>query len=191
MESMPVQIGARVHSFTDPTGLLSDCHRRVEMFLGMLGAAANKLEEGSNDETRRLLESALHYFAHAAPKHTADEEESLFPRMRRLSKPEITSALETLASLEEEHRWAEPLHAEVEQVGKKYLTGATLSPDEVAGFRQSVARLAAMYANHIRVEENLVFPLAARLLPAADKAEIAREMASRRDVDLNAAAKSE
>ncbi len=188
---MPVQIGARVHSFTDPTGLLSDCHRRVEMFLGMLGAAANKLEEGSNDETRRLLESALHYFAHAAPKHTADEEESLFPRMRRLSKPEITSALETLASLEEEHRWAEPLHAEVEQVGKKYLTGATLSPDEVAGFRQSVARLAAMYANHIRVEENLVFPLAARLLPAADKAEIAREMASRRDVDLNAAAKSE
>jgi hemerythrin-like domain-containing protein len=191
MESMPVQIGARVHSFTDPTGLLSDCHRRVEMFLGMLGAAANKLEEGSNDETRRLLESALHYFAHAAPKHTADEEESLFPRMRRLSKPEITSALETLASLEEEHRWAEPLHAEVEQVGKKYLTGATLSPDEVAGFRQSVARLAAMYANHIRVEEDLVFPLAARLLPAADKAEIAREMASRRDVDLNAAAKSE
>ena len=30
---MPVQIGAQSHSFSDPTGLLSDCHRRIEMFL--------------------------------------------------------------------------------------------------------------------------------------------------------------
>ena len=35
---MPVQIGAQTHNFTDPTGLLSDCHRRVEMFLGTLVA---------------------------------------------------------------------------------------------------------------------------------------------------------
>jgi hypothetical protein len=33
---MPVQIGAKAHSFSDPTGLLSDCHRRIEMFLGSL-----------------------------------------------------------------------------------------------------------------------------------------------------------
>ncbi len=30
---MPVQIGAQAHNFSDPTGLLSDCHRRIEMFL--------------------------------------------------------------------------------------------------------------------------------------------------------------
>lgn len=186
---MPVQIGAKVHSFTDPMGLLSDCHRRVEMFLGMLESAANKLRGGSQDETRQLLESALHYFAHAAPKHTADEEESLFPRMRQLSQPEVKSALETLAGLEQDHRWAEPLHAEVEQVGRKYLARETLSLNEVEIFRESVARLAAMYRNHIRVEEELVFPLAARLLPESDKAAIAREMARRRDIDLNASAK--
>jgi hypothetical protein len=28
---MPVQIGAKAHTFSDPTGLLSDCHRRIEM----------------------------------------------------------------------------------------------------------------------------------------------------------------
>jgi len=27
---MPVQIGAVIHNFSDPTGLLSDCHRRIE-----------------------------------------------------------------------------------------------------------------------------------------------------------------
>jgi hypothetical protein len=29
---MPVQIGAKTQNFTDPTGLLSDCHRRIEMY---------------------------------------------------------------------------------------------------------------------------------------------------------------
>jgi hypothetical protein len=37
---MPVQIGAKTHNFTDPTGLLSDCHRRIEMFMGTLEAVA-------------------------------------------------------------------------------------------------------------------------------------------------------
>lgn len=33
---MPVQIGAPGYNFSDPTGLLSDCHRRIEMFLRVL-----------------------------------------------------------------------------------------------------------------------------------------------------------
>jgi hypothetical protein len=66
---MPVQIGAKTHNFTDPTGLLSDCHRRVEMFLGTLEAVANVIDRPATEETRRALESALRYFAQAAPKH--------------------------------------------------------------------------------------------------------------------------
>ena len=40
------------------------------------------------EETRVALESALRYFREAAPKHTADEEESLFPRLRQMHLPE-------------------------------------------------------------------------------------------------------
>ena len=180
---MPVHIGEKVHSFSDPTGLLSDCHRRVEMFLGMLEAAANNLKGGTREEVTGPLESALHYFAHAAPKHTADEEESLFPRMRRLSEPEVISTLQKLFELEQDHRWADPLHAGVERLGRKYLAGQALSPEEIGLFAESVARLTAMYKDHIRLEEDLVFPLAARLLSDSDKAEIAREMATRRNLD--------
>ena len=50
---MPVQIGAKAHNFTDPTGLLSDCHRRVEMFLGALGAVAEVIDRPANEETTR------------------------------------------------------------------------------------------------------------------------------------------
>ena len=35
---MPVQIGTETHNFSDPTGLLRDCHRRIEMFLGHAGS---------------------------------------------------------------------------------------------------------------------------------------------------------
>lgn len=181
---MPVQIGTKTHNFTNPTGLLSDCHRRVEMFLGALGAVAEVIDRPATEETRRALGSALRYFGQAAPKHTADEEQSLFPRLRQMHDPEIESALSRLEQLEEEHRWAAPLHADVERLGAQYLSTGSLSSSEVEVFRKGVSSLASMYKQHISVEDELVFPLAARLLSDADKSAIADEMASRRRVSL-------
>lgn len=181
---MPVQIGTKTHNFADPTGLLSDCHRRVEMFLGALGAVAEVIDRPATEETHRALGSALHYFGQAAPKHTADEEQSLFPRLRQMHDPEIESAFSRLEQLEEEHRWAAPLHAEVERLGAQYLSTGSLSSSEVDVFRKAVASLASMYKRHIGVEGELIFPLAARLLTDADKSAIADEMASRRRVRL-------
>jgi iron-sulfur cluster repair protein YtfE (RIC family) len=155
---MPVQIGTKTHNFTDPTGLLSDCHRRIEMFLGTLTAVAELVDRPPTNETSRALESALRYFGQAAPKHTADEEESLFPRLRQIDHPEIQSALSKLEQLEEEHRWATPLHAEVERLGGRYLSAGVLADAEVEGFRKAVASLVSVYKRHIRIEDDLVFP---------------------------------
>lgn len=181
---MPVHIGTKTHNFTDPTGLLSDCHRRVEMFLGVLDSVAQVIDRPATNETRRALESALRYFAEAAPKHTADEEESLFPRLRRMQDPEIEAAFSKLEQLEEEHRWAAPLHAEVDHLGAQYLSTGSLSYPEVDSFRKAVASLASMYKQHISVEDSLVFPLAARVLSDAEKLAIAEEMAGRRKVKV-------
>src|SRR5579859_305178 len=65
---MPVQIGAKAHSFSDPTGLLTDCHRRIEMFLGSLQHVANVIDRPLTEEARSALESALRYFRESAPK---------------------------------------------------------------------------------------------------------------------------
>jgi hemerythrin-like domain-containing protein len=181
---MPVQIGAKTHNFTDPIGLLSDCHRRIEMFLGALEAVAKLIDRPAMEGTNRALESALRYFGQAAPKHTADEEESLFPRLRQIHHPEIQAAFSRLEQLEEEHRWASPLHAEVERLGAQYLSTGNLPSAEVDDFRKAVASLAAMYNRHISVEDSVVFPLAARVLSDAEKVSIAEEMANRRKVEL-------
>ena len=134
-----VQIGVKAHNFTDLTGLLSDCRRRVEMFLGMLVSVADVLDKpGTERNLNRALEPALRYFGQAAPKHTADEEVSLFPRLRQVNDPEIRSAFQRLDKLEDDHRWATPLHAELERLGVQYLSTGKLSDGEIASFRNAV-----------------------------------------------------
>ena len=132
---MPVQIGAKTHNFTDPTGLLSDCHRRIEMFMGTLEAVAAVIDRPPAEDTVRALESALRYFGEAAPKHTADEEVSLFPRLRQMGHPEMDSAFAELEHLEDEHRWSATLHADVERLGVQYLSMGKLSDVEIEKFR--------------------------------------------------------
>jgi hemerythrin-like domain-containing protein len=177
---MPVQIGANVHSFSNPMGLLSDCHRRIEMFLGVLETVAKTIDEPLNEETTRGLTAALRYFREAAPKHTADEEESLFPRLRGIHNADVQGTLAHLEELENNHRWATAVHAEVDQLGQEYLSTARLSSDEADKFRAAVGDLASMYKDHIRMEDNVIFPAADRVLSQADRASMAREMADRR-----------
>ena len=93
---MPVVIGAAAENgFTNPIGLLSDCHRRIERFLKTLEAVAD-LGGVLDAPCRKALKTALKYFRNAAPRHTADEEEDLFPMLRLRERPEIAKALERL-----------------------------------------------------------------------------------------------
>ena len=102
---MPIVIGAKRESdFTDPIGMLGDCHRRIEMFLNVLVRVSEQAQgETLNEEERGVLETALRYFREAAPKHTADEEESLFPRLRQIESPDVRALMVRIESLEEEH----------------------------------------------------------------------------------------
>jgi hemerythrin-like domain-containing protein len=177
-----VQIGQRDHNFSEPTALLSDCHRRIEMFLGLLEAAASSADCSLNSETARALTSALQYFREAAPKHTADEEESLFPRLRQIQHRNLQSALGKLEELEQDHRQATHLHAEIERMGGLYLSKGCLSRAEADNFRAAVNSLASMYREHIKVEDQLVFPIAARMLSRPEQRSIGEEMAARRNV---------
>ena len=89
-DKMPVSIGATQESnFANPIGLLTDCHRRIERFLGVLVRVAAEARGGPlNAEHRQAMETALSYFHRAAPLHTADEEEDLFPELRRVDRPD-------------------------------------------------------------------------------------------------------
>jgi hemerythrin-like domain-containing protein len=179
---MPVQIGTKTHDFSDPTGLLADCHRRIEMFLGSLQRIAQVIDSPLTTDARNALQAALRYFHEAAPKHTRDEEDSLFPRLRQIHNPQVESALSTLEALEDDHRRADALHAEVHMLGLRCLETGRLPTRQADRFRQAVSDLAYIYREHIRIEDNVVFPAAQRALSRSQKSAIANEMALRREL---------
>lgn len=154
------------------------------MFLGALESVATSIDQPLANDTRAALESALRYFRDSAPKHTADEEQSVFPRLRRCSNSEAKTALAALESLEHEHRQTDSLHAQVDLLGQRCLAEGPLSSSQALQFREAVAALASIYKEHIRIEDEEVFPITARILSPADKQKIAAEMAARRGVKV-------
>jgi hemerythrin-like domain-containing protein len=179
---MGIQIGQKPSpTFQQPLELLSDCHRRIENFLRALSLVTEQARGGAlNPQQREALQTALRYFREAAPKHTADEEESLFPRMRRAEENSVHDALEKIEKLEADHAKAERGHALVEQLGQKWLKENSLGADERAQLSATLNELREIYRSHIEVEDNEIFPLAAKVLNAEKLAEVGREMASRR-----------
>jgi hemerythrin-like domain-containing protein len=177
---MPVQIGQKPESdFSNPLGLLSDCHRRIELFLGVLTRICARSKGGDiQPDERAALENALTYFRSAAPKHTADEEDSLFPRLR--ASGQAQAALECLDRLESDHRSASLDHATVDSLGMRWLNRGTLPDERFLDMNHALERLSRLYARHIAIEDQELFPLAARVLPADQLAAVGREMADRR-----------
>jgi hemerythrin-like domain-containing protein len=179
---MPIQIGMKSHNFNDPTALMSDCHRRVETFLGTLRAVAAFQGRPLTEDEGKSLERALQYFREAAPKHSADEEESLFPRLRTISNPEVQSVLADMARLERDHKFAAPVHEKIDGLGQLWLREGKLTQEDAEQLQIAVASLVAMYRDHIEFEDRVLFPLASRVLSSSQNNEIAQEMAARREL---------
>jgi hemerythrin-like domain-containing protein len=181
---VPVQIGGKTESdFSSPLGLLSDCHRRIENFLGVLKRVAGSAGgRRLSVEEHAALDKALEYFRSAAPKHTADEEESLFPRLRALDDPVAKKSLDTLVVLESDHLTAANDHGVIDLLGSRWLKDGVLSDAEHTRLTETLDRLSKMYTRHIALEDSELFPLAGQVLPEEDLASIGREMAERRGV---------
>ena len=181
---MPIVIGAKRESdFTDPIGMLGDCHRRIEMFLNVLVRVAEQVHgDALNEEQRGALETALRYFREAAPKHTADEEESLFPRLRRIEDAGVRTFLARIESLEEEHVCADRSHGEVDSLGRLWLRDGMLPREQASRLLEVLVQLRDLYRHHIATEDTEVFPAAAAALTASDRQAIGNEMASRRGI---------
>jgi len=183
---MPIIIGQEPGSdFRHPLGLLTDCHRRINHFLNVLHLVVRQGQRKSLDkEHREGLDGSLRYFREAAPKHTADEEESLFPRMLSRAGSDSAGVSHMLTLLDAEHRIISSDHGRVDELGRKWLLDGSLAADELIRLRTMLDSLQEIYARHIAIEEQDVFPLAARILQSSDLHSIAREMAQRRDLRI-------
>jgi hemerythrin-like domain-containing protein len=175
---MAIQIGAKPDSgFDDPLGMLKDCHRRIESFLGILCVVAERAQ-GRNliGEERDAVQAALQYFRSGGQRHTADEEESLFPRLRAFAP----GSIEEIGRLEGDHREASELHESVEHLYSAWITSGVLGPDDILQLLSETGRLKQLYSDHIQVEETIVFTHAAQVLDSRAIAAIGTEFRARR-----------
>lgn len=177
---MPITIGAKPESsFDRPIGLLKDCHRRFEKYLLVFEHLAKVAAGGTlSAEEAASLTRAIDYFEIAAVRHVADEEESLFPRMR--AHPEGEAALDEIEALEQDHCRAHVLHCEANLLGRRWIAAGRLTTGEQARFADAATALAQLYREHIAREDGELFPLAERLLSEDDLTGMGREMADRR-----------
>jgi len=174
---MATQIGAKPDSgFDDPIGMLADCHRRVEGFLDILCVVVERAQDRElSDEEKSAVQSALHYFKLGGQRHTADEEESLFPRLRGKPNP----AIDAIAGLQSDHRRANRLHDSIESIYQAWISGGKLAPEETERLLSQTGQLKELYSAHILVEETVVFPYAAKVLDSEVIAKIGAEFKMR------------
>jgi hemerythrin-like domain-containing protein len=177
---MAIQIGAKPDSgFDDPIGMLTDCHRRIEHFLHILCVVAGRAPGRKlTDEETAAVQSALHYFRVGGQRYTADEEVSLFPRLRAEF---AASDFEELGGLENDHRDANDLHTTVETLYSTWITAGLLSQEDEERLLAATKRLQYLYEQHIQVEEKIVFPRAAEMLDRGAIAAIGQEFRARRE----------
>jgi hemerythrin-like domain-containing protein len=181
---MPILVGDKPDcGFDDPLGLMSDCHRRIERFMAILETLAVRASTQTlGRDEKEAVSVVLRYFREAAPKHTQDEELSLFPRMRAHPEQAVRGILRRVEELERQHADAVVWHQEVETLGQRWIAQGILSEDDLERLRDLLAILRRLYQEHIHVEDAQVFPAARAILSRQELQEIGREMAARRGI---------
>jgi hemerythrin-like domain-containing protein len=175
---MTIQIGAKLDSgFDDPIGMLKDCHRRIESFLGILCVVVGRAQGRSlSSEERDAVNAALQYFRTGGQRHTADEEESLFPRLRTSDAGSVAE----IDRLEGDHREANNLHGSIERLYVTWIASGQLTSTDALQLQLETGRLKQLYSDHIHVEETIVFARAAEMLDSRALAAIGTEFRFRR-----------
>ena len=176
---MAVIIGAKPDSgFDNPIGMLKDCHRRIEGFLGILCLVCGQARgRALTDDERSAAEAALRYFGESGPRHNADEEESVFPRLREGA----SSVLAEVMQLEADHRDADDLHEQVATFYRRWIAEGRLTAEDHAQLVTCTSKLQLLYREHIRIEEEVVFPRAAELFDLNTVRSVGAEFKARRE----------
>ena len=159
-----------------PLDHLMACHRRIEDRLATLERAGTAFAE-NREEALAAIRRSLEFFATNGVRHTADEEESVFPRM--LPSLCIEEA-ELVAGLERQHEEAQLLHDALDRA----VEGLGAEEPDVEGYRRAVADLAEFYRQHIAVEDSTVMAIARRVLSEEQLRAIRGEMRERRGLPV-------
>lgn len=165
--------------FDQPFELLDACHDRVRRSLDLLRRLCGYLHaRGCDDSAREAARDVLRYFDIAAPLHHEDEELHVFPPLL------AAGADERLADLVRQMQRDHLLMAERWAAARGALQA--LAQGELRAFTReheaAFARFADCYADHLRHEDESIYPAARAALGDEARQAMGGDMAARRGV---------
>jgi hypothetical protein len=178
-QSLPmiVRLGTRPRPPAPPSSAIDfflECHGRIRHFT----ALAAKLPDAPPEKRPEAASLVQRFFSIGLPLHATDEDVSLAPRLRLALAGAPSSAVvaDALDAMTAEHPEVDALGAAIAEIC------ATIAarPDATTSLAADVARLSALWDEHLAREEEIIFPAARLLLPAEAQAIILEECRSRR-----------
>jgi iron-sulfur cluster repair protein YtfE (RIC family) len=160
-----------------PLEMLRACHARIRHFVQL----SRTLAEASGVPRREIATAAaavFSCFSHAVPRHEADENESLFPRLQAALPPGalVREAVETMV---EQHQAIDELAAELLSLCDSLRRHPELLPSLARRLQNVTSALDQIFAAHFQLEETVIFPALQQLLTEAQLEEMSREMQQR------------
>ena len=175
---------------TNPIEKLIECHDHILTQLSLFNQSLNAIEQqgmvGFLSE-RENMKKTFEFIDTSIVLHTRDEEEGLFPKLRPKLEAELPGGgggKTPVDIMESEHRIVEEVISRVKSLASMieknpHESETALLLDE---FLQKGRWIVQAYQGHIWKENNVLFPMAERLLSGEDKDQVAGVMNNNRNL---------
>jgi hemerythrin-like domain-containing protein len=164
----------RPEAFLDPLEIIRNDHFRQLRMCNVIDAFTQRLEV---EPVKELAGALLEFLRADLPRHSQDEEQDLFPALKRRCLPE-DGIDEVLRQLVREHDLDRDLIDFIVDDLEALADGVRLN--NPVRLLMNVREFSEMQRRHLTREDRVVLPLARQRLTPEDLTEIGRNMAARR-----------
>ena len=166
-------------TFDEPLEMLAACHERIEAQLCTLEKLVEHVAtRGADQPAREAAAQVMRYFDTAGTNHHRDEDEDVFPLLRRLAaerdRPEVSAVIN---GLEQDHSTMEAQWSRLRERLEAIAEGRAARLDA-----EAVAPFAWLYRRHMEKESALVLPFAREAIGEVERAALGGRMAARRRI---------
>ncbi len=181
MNAMPVASTKEMWPLSEATRddgfvALDACHRRMLAVMDTLEELVATIDrDGVSSPVRALAAAVADFLSTTARLHHEDEERHVFPALLCSADAEL---VQSVLRLQQDHGWLEEDWLELEPHLQAIATGYGCC--DMDTLRHGVAVLAALYRDHIALEESLIYPEARARLGSAGRRAMGCEMSARR-----------
>lgn len=162
---------------SSPVELLQECHHRIRHFV-QLSRTLAEAQDAPREQVAEAADHIFRYFSQSLPLHEADENETLFPRIRNLA-PLGSPLREAAKAMVEQHHAIEELVFELAAVCGALRHQPERLPGLASQLQHTSEALDQVFSAHLKMEERVIFPAIAQL-PAEELQTMSSEMQRRR-----------